>query len=213
MNRFTIAVILILCAASATHAQDGVDEQSARREQLGIRVGYAATTSDLDNNFGAGLNLDMHFMQEIRKPLWLDVTLGAFYMGATDRTDITFDVFQQSFDQASMRILRFTVAPTIVGRLDNATNVYVSGGAGIYVVSLLLDETFFQFDHVDNHLGLTAGGGITRQLSENWFLDFHMETHKFWTSTASDDMFYRYSEGDRNPFFYHAAVGLLLNLF
>jgi opacity protein-like surface antigen len=218
MKTALVAVIISLLAANAIaqppdRQPEQRDKPEAERERLGLQAGYVGTTSDLGNNFGGGFNLCLHWIQHIRHPLFVDFTLGAFYMGKTDRQDITLDLLGQNFDNTSLRIIRFTLAPLVEMPVSDRTTGYVSLGGGVYIVSLLLDEAFQEFDLTNNHFGISVGAGVAHQITQNWFVEFHAELHKMWTSTASDDIFYRYSDGDKNPLFYQAAVGVLLRLF
>ena len=82
-----------------------------------------------------------------------------------------------------------------------------------YTVSLLVDSGLFQFDFTDNHFGVNGGLGILRSVTENWSLDLNVQIHKFWTADDVDDIFYVYSDGDRNPLFYQITAGATLRLF
>lgn len=214
---FAAVIISLLTANAIAQPAGGPPEQREKpeieRERLGLQLGYVGTTSDLDNNFGGGLSLTLHWIQHVRYPLFADFALGAFYLGKTDRQDITLAYLQQNFDGTSMRIIRFTLSPLVELPVNDRTMSYVSAGGGIYIISLLLDEAFQEFNKTNNHFGLNLGAGATYQISQNWFIEFHGEVHKLWTSSSSDDIFYTYSEGDKNPLFYHAALGVLLRLF
>jgi opacity protein-like surface antigen len=213
MKSVLLALMLSCIAVTCIAQGDTHDEKQPSGERLGLRVGYVQTTSGLDNVFGGGVNLALHFVQRIKEPFSVDVSLGAFYLGSTSRNDITVGVFGTSYDNVSMRIINFTAAPMVDFKLSDRTNLYASAGVGLYTVSLLVDENIFQFDLTDNHLGVNFGGGVVRRISENWFLELNAQAHKFWTSTDDTDLFYRYSEGDKNPLFYDINVGVLLHLF
>lgn len=217
MRTIFAAVIISLLAvnAIAQPPRPGSEREvpERERERLGVRAGYTGTTSGLDDTFGGGFNLALHWIQYVRYPLFADFTLGAFYMGKTGRQDITFDIFQQNFDNTSMRIIRLTAAPMIEMPVNERTTAYASFGGGLYVVSVLLDEAFLEFDATDNHLGISIAAGVDHRFTQNWSFDFHAEFHKIWTSDHSDDLFYRYSEGDQDPLFYQIAAGVSLRLF
>ncbi|MDH3216202.1 MAG: hypothetical protein OEN01_07915, partial [Candidatus Krumholzibacteria bacterium] len=174
---------------------------------------YAATTSGLDNVFGGGINLSLHYIQRITHPFAADFTLGAFYLGSTSRDDITTLRFGPtlSFDNVAMRVLRFTAAPMIEFEFDERTDFFISAGGGLYILSLLIDDAFREADVNTTHFGLNVGGGAIRQLSKNWFVDVSLQVHKFWTSDG--DLFFDYSEGDGDPLFYQVSVGAMLRLF
>ena len=209
MKPIGLAVILAFLASNAIAQTEG-DSGKEKKERLGIRAGYVSSPSDIKNTFGSGMDLQLHLLYQLRKPLFIDFGVGAFYMGSTDRDDITFSVFNQSFDKTTMRVITVTVVPTIEVGLTSRTNFFVQGRVGLYRISLLLDRTVFEFDVADNHFGVNIGTGFVYRLTENWSADLGLQVHKFWTS---DDLFFQYSEGDKNPLFYSVNLGLMLYLF
>jgi hypothetical protein len=204
---------MVLPARLAVAQSESTEEKDPHRQRLGLRAGYVTTPSGLNNVFGSGLDLSIHWIQRIKYPFGFDMTLGAFYLGSTSREDITISVFNQQFDNVSMRVLHVTAAPMLEFGLGSRTELFVSAGAGLYTVSLLLDQAFSEFDLTNSHFGVVASSGIIRQISGNWFVDVSFQLHKFWTSAKTDDLFFLYSEGDSNPIFYDATVGVMLRLF
>lgn len=208
-----------LMAASPARAQrhDQTAPQQKRppeeRERLGVRAGFVGTTSTLKDNFGEGANLALHWITHIKQPVYVDFSLGSFYMGATHNQQPTFDLFGATYDRVSMRVIRFTVAPMLDFQINDKWNGYFSMGGGAYIVSLLLDEDFFGFDLTDTHFGIDLGGGFTRRFTENWFIDVHGEVHKFWSGSGPKNIFYIYSGNDQDPIFYQITAGLLVRLF
>ena len=91
--KYSALVLLVLLAPTIVFAQsDAEPEKDRDKERIGLRVGYTETTSNLQKNFGVGLNLALHFIQRIKKPLYVDFSLGALYMGSTDNNDITREI-------------------------------------------------------------------------------------------------------------------------
>jgi hypothetical protein len=214
MKKFFLAVIISLLATSAiAQTPPEEPEKKEKNQRLGLRGGYVSTTSGIRNTFGDGMNLALHWMWDVNRAFSMDFTIGAFYLGSTSRSDITFQAFRQSFDDQTMRILNFTAAPTLNVPLGGKTRFMISAGAGPYTVSLLLDEAFNEFDFTDNHLGVNAGVVLMRRVSENWFIDIGVQAHKIWTSDKQDDLFFIYSEGDQDPLFYNVSVGFMISLF
>lgn len=218
MRRFVFFVAAII-ALSAPLAIAQVEDTTAAdpfRERLGLRTGFAWTANDLEENFGGGLDLSLHFIQRIRKPFSVDVSLGAIYLGSTD-TDITRQVFGTEFDDVSMRVLIITAAPMVEIPLGERTDVFLSAGVGIYAVSLILDQTLNEFDLTNNHFGVNLNAGLSRRIFTNWFLDAGVYLHKFWTDDELDpdspDWVYIYSEGDSSPLFWCITAGVALRLF
>jgi opacity protein-like surface antigen len=215
--RSLVLAMIIAFAASNAIAQAADETQpDSKKERLGLRSGYAWTRNNISDNFGGALNLSLHFIQRIKKPLSVDVTLGAMYLGSTT-SDITIEFFGIPFDNVSMRVLILTASPMLEFSLDDRTDFFVSAGGGLYAVSLLLDQTIQEFDLTNNHLGVTANAGFIRRITTNWFLDAGLYLHKFWTADSLDinspDWMYVYSEGDSDPLFWSVTVGVALQLF
>lgn len=212
-----LALLVLLVPTIVLAQPDTESEKDREKERIGLRAGYTETTSNLDQNFGGGLNLALHFIQRIKKPLYLDLSLGALYMGSTEDDDLTRAIFGTQFDSVAMRIITITLAPMLEIPLRARTNLYLSAGGGIYTVSLLLDQDFSEFDLSNTNFGVNAGVGLMRGIFTNWFLDLNFQAHYFWTEDTlepeSPDWFYLYSEGDSNPLFWALTVGVALKAF
>lgn len=211
-----IAALFALLFSTGATAQVESDPQSdPLKERLGVRVGYARTPNRLSDAYGAGMNLSLHFIQRVKKPLSVDVTVGAIYLGTTDKV-VQFPGFSTTgFDKVSMRILMLTAAPMIEFSTGRRTSYYVSGGPGLYSASLLLGQSFSQIDLTKNYFGVTGGAGAMRRISTNWFLDLNFHLHKFWTpdNPKNVDWIYLFSDGDSDPLFWALTAGVALRLF
>jgi hypothetical protein len=215
----TAVVLAFLTAAFASTcavAQEGSDTgDDPLKERLGVRVGYARTQNRLSDAYGAGLNLALHFTQRIRKPFSIDVTVGAIYLGSTDK-DIQFPDFDTAwFDDVSMRILMLTAAPMVEVEVSDRTSYYFSVGAGLYSATLILDQALTELDLTKNYFGINANVGATRRIFTNWFLDLNLHVHRFWTpdDPRSVDWIYLFSDGDSDPLFWTITGGVGLRLF
>jgi opacity protein-like surface antigen len=212
-----LLALIIAFPASTSIAQSGDESKpEPHREKLGIRIGYSGTSNGISDSFGSGLDLCLHFTQRIKEPFSFDITLGAIYLGSTT-SDITGDFFGTSFDDVSMRILRLTIAPMVEYPVSDRMDFYLSLGGGLYAVSLLLDQSFQQFDMTNSNFGVNVNAGLMRRLSTNWFVDLNIHLHKFWTEDTLDpnnpDWIYLYSNGDSDPMFWGITAGIALNLF
>lgn len=210
-----VAFFTIFASTCALAQEESAAETDPQRERLGLRIGYAWSSNDLSDAFGGGLSLALHFTQRIKKPISVDVTLGALYLGETDK-DIAFPDFDTGwFDEVSMRILHFTAAPMVEFETSDRTSWYVCAGPGLYSASLLLDQAFEELDLTKNYFGVTAGAGLTRRISTNWFLDLNAHLHKFWTpdNPESVDWIYLFSNGDSDPLYWALTAGVALRMF
>jgi opacity protein-like surface antigen len=208
-----VVLASFLGTALPARAAETEEAKDPNKERLGVRAGYVGTTSNLDGSFGGGMELALHWTQRIKFPLSADVSMGAFYLGATSRDDITMSAFGgQTFDKVSMRVVHVTVAPMLEFSADERTHLFLSAGAGFYTVSLLIDQALSEADLSNNNWGVTVGTGAIRQVSDSWFIDLGATIHKFWTSDDADDWFFVYSEGDAHPLFYTVTLGFMLRL-
>jgi opacity protein-like surface antigen len=219
MRHILVLAFIIAFAATNVIAQPPPEEEKdPDKERLGLRFGYSETDGGINESLGSGVNLALHWITRLKKPLYFDITFGAIYLGETHRTDITQMVFGTGFDKVRMRIMTVTAAPMLEIPIGGRTNIYATGGIGFYVVSLILDQDFSQFDDSNNHFGVNAGVGLMRRIFTNWSLDINFHLHKFWTSendhrTRDADWIYIYSEGDTDPVFWSVTGGVALRLF
>lgn len=211
MKGAVFAAILTCFASDAIAQAAPEDGKDPYRERLGIRAGWVGTSSGLKDDFGSGFDLEGHFLWRFRKPFSLDTTLGAFYMGGTGGTYTAPD--GSVFDSGSVRVINVTIAPLMEFDIREKTQLYVSAGGGLYVMSLLLDEGFLTFDLTNDHLGVFLGFGLFRRISTNWFLEINGRLHRFWTSDDPSDVFFFLSNGDQDPLFYSLNAGFMLRLF
>ena len=216
-----LAFVFILPTSTFGQTADSPEEpekdEIPYKERLGVRMGYVGTSSGLKDTFGAGLQLSAHYVHRLTTWFSFDTELGVFYMGNTGGPYIAPD--GAVFDEATVRVIAFTVSPQLDIGLGEKNTFYVSAGGGLYIVSLLLDDALFQFEQTDDHFGMTAGVGLARRLTTNWFFDVNVKIDKFWTSGLPEDLteriplFYILSNRDQDPIFFQVNVGLMLRLF
>lgn len=221
-----VVLMLVLAAAlgsTCAFAQtDTEPEKDPLKERIGLRAGYAWTPNGLSDAFGGAVNLSLHFIQRIKKPLAVDVTLGAIYLGSTDTevdiADANGNIYFTTrwFDNVSMRIITVTAAPMIELTRGDRWSYYFAAGPGLYATTLILDQGFEEWsDFTDYYFGLTGGAGVMRRLSTNWFADLNLHLHQFFTPDDPEDVnwIYEFSGGDSDPLFWSITAGVSLRLF
>lgn len=207
-NFVWVSIAFLVITSTAQNARSG-DENT--RETVGVRLGYAETTSRLDDSFGAGFIAALHFVEKFNSLAGIDFNFGSFYMGRTSRKDITFDRFMTN-DEMRMNIIYMTAAPTLELKMHRDYYWYGSAGLGLYAVTLVRELGYFWGSNTQYHLGVTGGFGFYRVLTDNWNLDLGFAAHRFWTDNAFDDWVAVYSEGDQDPFFFQITVGVSLDI-
>ncbi len=223
MNRLTAFLFLALVALSVCPRPAAAEEKSGR-EKLGLRLGYVHSASDIKIQFGHGSVVQLHFTEKIKPPLFVTISLGALYLGKSASDNITQFLFGPGVSGANMRILTMTLGPTLELPINDKGIVYLSGGAGLYSISVLLEMGIFASDTSNEHFGVNLGAGYYYPIGDNWMLDFNFTFHHIWTPeidkdlstwspiTDPRDLFWLYSYGDSDPNFYQISIGAAINL-
>jgi hypothetical protein len=216
----SLCTALIILNAAACPAEP---EGESQHRKLGLRLGYLYSNSDIKIQFGQGSVIQLYFTEKIKPPLYATISLGALYLGKSASDYVTHLLFGPSFSDANMRILSVTVGPTVELPFYNDGTLYLSGGAGLYSVSVLLGN-LVSGNLSNDHFGVNLGAGYYWPLGVNWKLDVNFTFHHFWTpeinkdlSTWSPivdphDLFWLYSYGDSDPNFYQISIGAAFSL-
>jgi len=213
MTRFLLPLItlaLLGCTAGPAFTQ-----LPAPRERLGLRSGYLETTSALDEYFGDGSFMTIHFSEKIIEPLYLEIRIGAIYLGDLLKPDVVVTVGDV---ESEMRILFFTAGPQYTYPMSDRTTLYGSTGLGIYSVSILEDTGLQAINASNQHFGVNGGLGLLWRFSATWNVDLNFTTHKVWTPEdpgcilARDCIYYAYTDEHTSPLLFQFGVGITMDL-
>ncbi len=212
MRHFLRAVLVALVLASVLphllHAQ-----VPPVRERLGGRIGYVDTYGKFHENFGEGWNATIYFTERLYHALFLDIKIGAIYMGDLLRPEVAEPFFGSSEFESEMRVLFFSVGPQLALPLGDSPTAYVGVGVGVYSSSILFTTTFQSGDISDQHLGANGSVGILLRFTETWNLDFNLTVHHYRTSSSINDIFYVFTgQGAQDPILLQAAIGITIDL-
>jgi hypothetical protein len=207
---FIIPFLLMIAIAQSAGAETPSAEPK-NRESVGVRMGYARTTSAIDDAFGAGFAVAIHFTEKIHPPFALNFAVGSLYLGRTWRKDITLEQFQTT-DEMRMDIFFLTVEPGVELPLSDRYVLVLAGGLGLYNVSLVREAGLWWGSTTQYHVGINGSMGMYRVLTDNLNLELNLAGNYFWTQDAFDDWIAVYSHGDQDPFFYQITVGLTLDV-
>jgi opacity protein-like surface antigen len=197
---FALFVLTVAAASASAQAQSG-------REKLGLRLGYVEANGNIDTNFGDGSSITVHFTERIKPPLFIDISIGALYLGKANVDSIQGHTAPVYIGDANMRVLYLNVSPVLEFSVTNSWILYVEGGIGLYSINVILDRVFYGFDTSQEHFGANGTAGLYYAISDNWKLNFNFSAHYMWTSEKGTDMFYFYSEGESDPRFLEFSVG------
>jgi hypothetical protein len=208
MIKFLFSAIVLLMLLSLL-ASDVCSQLPPPRERLGVRSGYMETTGKLDEHFGDGSFMTLHFSEKILNPLYLDIKIGAVYLGDLLKPEIILDA--QPID-SEMRILFFTAGPQYNYPTGETTTLYGSFGIGIYSVSILRDTGLQAYDFSNQHFGLNGGLGFLWRFAATWNLDVNLTAHKFWTPEDRSTLFYIFTNEGSDPYLYQLGIGISMDL-
>ncbi|MFH1755123.1 MAG: hypothetical protein ABIA59_05415 [Candidatus Latescibacterota bacterium] len=206
MKRFIVPMmiaVLLLAVDSATV----LSQPKSGREKLGLRIGYVESRDNIDKIFGDGSSVTLHFTERIKVPLFIEISLGALYLGKANVDSVQALLSSAYIGDANMRLLYLSASPILEIPVMESSTFYISGGFGLYSISVLLDRVFYGFDTSQQHLGALGSAGVYYTISDNWKLNSHFSAHYVWTTEEATDMFFFYSEGDSDPLFYEFSVG------
>lgn len=210
-TRPLVACALAALLLGAPNACRAIDEIAAN-ERVGVRVGGLSTFDGLNDAFGTGWQVTLFFTEKIKRPLLLDIRLGALYLGDLKYTQLDDDLTNSRGVQGAMRILYMSGGLMYGVPITDALTMYASAAAGLYSVSMVFDNGVSAFDFSDQQLGFNGGLGMVRRISANWSFDASATAHYFMVEHNIHDLFYAFTDGADDPLILDFAVGVILDL-
>jgi hypothetical protein len=212
MNRALI-VAVAACAVLTLFPHTSRSQLPPVQERLGFRTGYMHTFGQLQDTFGGGGHMTLHFTERVVSSFYVDFRIAALYLGDAKRPEIAERVTGTQGINSEMRILFLTVGPNLTFPLAEYWNAYASAGAGIYSVSILFDSGIQAYDYSDQHVGVNAGGGVLWRFTDTWNIDMNFTVHHFWTDDDRTDLYYIFTdEGDSDPYLLQFSTGVCIDL-
>jgi opacity protein-like surface antigen len=209
MVRSLLAALTLVSIVTAGPVRAQRPEEPPQ-ERLGARLELTGTTGELNRHYGQGYDITLYFTERILRPLYLDVHIGATYLGDVLVTEIDDRLTHIDGVNSEMRLAYLTLGPQLTSELSETHTLYVSLGAGIYSVSILFDTGVQAFGYSDQHFGVSAGAGMYWRITDNWNIDVNATVQTLWTD--SNDLYPIFTEGDKNPLLLAAGLGVALNL-
>jgi len=202
---------IMLMTPVASHA---IDELAAK-ERIGARAGGVATFDGLNDAYGGGWSLTIYFTEQLSRPWFLDVRLGAIYLGDLKIETLDDMLTNAAGIQGSMRMLYFSVGPMFGMPIGGGYAAYVSAGVGIYSASMVFNAstpTTPYRNFSDQYVGVNGAVGLTRRLSTNWSFEGNAAVHYFNAGKAIDDVYYAFTNGANDPLMLDIAVGFVIDI-
>jgi hypothetical protein len=202
------ALATVLLVAPPCRAIDEI----AASERVGARIGGLSTFDGLNDAFGTGWQVTLFFTEKIKRPLLLDIRLGALYLGDLKYTQLDDDLTNSPGVQSAMRILYLSGGPMFGLSITDATTMFINAAVGLYSVSMTFDNGVSAFDFSDQQIGFNGGLGVVRRISANWSFDVSATAHYFMVEQDAADLYYAFTDGADEPLILDFAAGVILDL-
>jgi opacity protein-like surface antigen len=208
-----IAPLLALtCVCLALPVASHAFDETAGKERIGLRVGGVATNDGFKDAYGGGWDLTLFFTERITHHFLLDVRLGAIYMGDLQLTELDDKLLNQPGIQSAMRLLFITLGPSVGTRFAGPYSMHLSGGAGIYSVSMTLDNALTPADFSDQNFGFNGAFGISRRIATNWSIDAETAAHYVLIKKDISDVYFAFTDGADAPLILDVTLGVAVDL-
>jgi len=209
---FAALAVVSMAAVGAADAQlvEPQAPQGPPQERLGGRAALTGTAGDLNEYFGHGYDLTLFFTERLFSTLYLDVRIGATYLGDLLVTGLDDSLTRVPGINSEMRLAYLTLGPQYATAISETHTLYFSLGLGIYTVSLLFDTGVQAFDESDQHFGMSAGAGMYWRITDNWNIDVNATLQTLWAD--DNDLYPLFTGGDKNPLLLVVGAGVAMNL-
>jgi outer membrane protein W len=178
------------------------------RELLGVRFGGLVSTGALNEEFGGGSEIELHFIHGITNRWGVDVSLSSHNFGAAKDQDKNLAYF----DRTDVDLQMFSVAAGLIyyRTMGGRWRPTIEAGPGLYSVNAILSSGFYEAQKTDNHFGIYAGLGLLYRLAKTVQLNANVKYHLVFIGTDMEDTVYFYT-GENSVGFFQIAVGIMVN--
>ena len=202
--------ILVALAIAAVLAAWGLplEAQSLKgREVLGLRVGGLVTSGPLNREFGGGSEIELHFIHGIADWLGVDVALSSHNFGESKDEAKNLEFF--NLTNVNLQIFSVTVGMIGMAKVHGRVTSTFEAGPGIYSVSAIIPQGFYDVQKSDNRLGLYCGTGVLVKVANSFWLNANVKYHAVFVGTGRDDTIHFYT-GESTARFLQISVGIMI---
>jgi hypothetical protein len=180
------------------------------RERLGARVSFAGTVGALNDHFGNGYDFTLYFTERLRRSWYLEVRIGATYMGDLNKPEIAAERTRIEGISSEMRFAYVSLGPQYTWVTSETQTLYATLGLGIYSVSMLYDTGVQAFKENDQNFGMNGGVGFLWRISTNWNIELNTTVQHLRTGVG--DLYYVFTSGGQNPWLFAVGLGVAMDL-
>ncbi len=199
-----IPAVVISLAISAACAE-GIDG----REILGIRLGSVIGSTELDEAFGKGSELELHFIEGIGSWYGVGVSVSAHYFGSSKSVDKNIEFLGTDRD-LKLHIYSLTAALVTMNRLAGDFSISAEAGGGLYTINGIVPAGLYEGSITRNRLGIYGGAGLYYNLNRYGLsLNISGKFHHIFSGDGWNNVIYSYTGLERADMI-QLTVGVIL---
>jgi hypothetical protein len=198
IRRISIGIVLIGTLALTASGSSGQGIKG--REILGVRVGSVLSSGALDDKFGKGSEIEIHFTEGLRPWLGINIALSSHNFGESRERDS----YSRPYD---LQIFSVTAAVIAVKQVGNRLLPTIEGGLGLYTTNVIVQAGLYEGTITDNQLGIYGGAGLLYRITKSFFINANAKYHYIFTGDDLEGTEYSYTSGNRTAV-YQIAVGI-----
>ena len=198
-----IIAVLVTLGAPAVSAQ-GIKN----RELLGVRVGGTISSSELNDAFGNGSELELHFIKGFTPWFGVDVSLSSHNFGESLNSlkNIEFIGINREVD---LHVFSMTAAMIVVGKFHERIMPNIEAGLGVYSVTTSVPTGYYEAQNTDNRFGLYGGAGFFVKMTKRFMLNMNAKYHYVFIGDDEWDTI-RFYTGQKSARFLQIAFGIAI---
>jgi hypothetical protein len=206
-RRYTIPLILssLLLLAAASGAQG---QGLKGREILGLRIGGVLSTGPLNDKFGDGSEIEIHFIEGLTPWFGINIALSSHNLGDSKDRDMNIQYTGQD-RPVKLQVFSVTAAALAVRHIGDRFSPTIEGGFGLYTINGVIQAGVYEGSITDNQVGLYGGAGFLYRVTKSLFINANAKYHYIFSGDSWRSTVYFYTGEDRITL-YQIAVGIAI---
>ncbi|UCF04340.1 MAG: hypothetical protein JSV33_10355 [bacterium] len=206
MNRYTrIGFVLATAAALIGASQPLHGTDIGGRELFGIRIGGVFGSNALENAYGKGTEIELHFIEGLGSWFGLSVAVSSHNFGDSKDRDKNIECTQWNRN-VEMQIYSATVAFFGIRSLGEKFSISGEAGFGLYTITTIIHAGMLEGHLTDNQFGMYCGAGVLYKLTQSLSLNMQGKYHYI---LSGGDMMHCYT-GEKRAQLYQIVFGIMI---
>jgi len=204
----SITVLLILFLISnASYASEGING----KKLVGFRVGTVFNSNKLDNAFGRGSELELHFVEGLGTWYGVDISLSSHNFGDSKMPDKDIQYSNQG-EILELQIYSLSAAIFTYYKLSDKISATAGSGVGLYAITLIRPIGIIEQRLTDYQPGVYGSLGLLYRLTQGGvFMNFEAKYH-YISSGGKNNIYHPllFYTGEEKTGFFQICAGITL---